>query len=121
LLIDSNIVIYSTRREYAFLREFIRINHGKVSAVSKIEVLGFPRISAAEKEALESLFTNVEVLDVTEAIVEQAIRLRQVRRMSLGDAVVAATALCHKLPLATRNTKDFTWIEGLQLVNPVDA
>jgi predicted nucleic acid-binding protein len=38
--------------------------------------------------------------------------------VSLGDALIAATALEQGLPLVTRNTDDFKWIAGLQLVNP---
>lgn len=34
------------------------------------------------------------------------------------DAQIAAIALAHQLPLATRNIKDFRQIEGLTLINP---
>lgn len=34
------------------------------------------------------------------------------------DAQIAAIALSHKMPLATRNTKDFLHIDGLTLHNP---
>ena len=37
------------------------------------------------------------------------------------SALIAATALDHELPLATRNVKDFDWIAGLTLINPIDA
>ncbi len=40
--------------------------------------------------------------------------------MSLGDALVAGTALGHGLTLVTRNVKDFQWIQGLSLFNPFD-
>jgi predicted nucleic acid-binding protein len=40
--------------------------------------------------------------------------------MSLGDALVAGTALVHELTLVTRNIEDFRWIQGLTLVNPFD-
>jgi hypothetical protein len=50
----------------------------------------------------------------------EAIRLRQSRSIKLGDSIIAATALCHGLTLATRNTADFDWIDGLKLLNPVD-
>ena len=40
--------------------------------------------------------------------------------MSLGDAVIAATALYHKQPLVTRNIKDFDRVEGLDIVNPFE-
>ena len=49
----------------------------------------------------------------------RAVTLRQSRRMSLGNAIIAATALRHNLPLATHNTADFRWIGGLQLVDPL--
>ena len=38
--------------------------------------------------------------------------------MTTEDAQIAAIALHHNLPLATRNTKDFLHIEGLVLYNP---
>ncbi len=38
--------------------------------------------------------------------------------MTLGDSLVAATALAYQLTLVTRNTNDFDWIEDLPLLNP---
>lgn len=38
--------------------------------------------------------------------------------ISTEDALIAATALAHGFPLATRNTKDFLQINGLVLYNP---
>lgn len=38
--------------------------------------------------------------------------------ISTADAQIAAIALSHKLPLITRNTKDFAGITGLQVTNP---
>jgi predicted nucleic acid-binding protein len=49
-----------------------------------------------------------------------AIELRQLHKMKLRDSLIAATALEHRLTLATRNIDDFKWISSLQLVNPVD-
>ena len=40
--------------------------------------------------------------------------------MGLADAVIAASALIHRLPLVTHNGQDFQWIEGLELVDPID-
>jgi len=39
--------------------------------------------------------------------------------MSLGDALIGATALIHKYTLVTANTKDFDWIENFNVINPV--
>lgn len=38
--------------------------------------------------------------------------------ISVEDAQISAIALTHGMQLATRNTKDFTSIEGLELINP---
>ncbi|NMG09218.1 twitching motility protein PilT [Brasilonema sp. UFV-L1] len=40
--------------------------------------------------------------------------------MSLGDAMIAGTALAHNRTLVTRNTADFIWIAELQLLNPFE-
>jgi hypothetical protein len=41
MLLDSNIIIYSAKPEYAELRRFMDRSIYSVSAVSRIEVLGY--------------------------------------------------------------------------------
>jgi predicted nucleic acid-binding protein len=45
-------------------------------------------------------------------------RRRTGQAISTEDALIAAIALTHGYPLATRNTKDFMHIDGLKLYNP---
>jgi toxin FitB len=45
-------------------------------------------------------------------------RRRAGQAVSTEDAMIAAIALTHGYPLATRNTKDFLHIDGLTLYNP---
>jgi len=40
------------------------------------------------------------------------------RPISVEDAQISAIALTHGMVLATRNTKDFVFVEGLELINP---
>ncbi len=47
-----------------------------------------------------------------------AARMRSGRPISVEDAQIAAIALAHRMPLATRNTADFEHIAGLVVVNP---
>jgi len=47
-----------------------------------------------------------------------SIRRRSGFSITTEDAQIAAIALSRKLPLASRNTKDFLHIEGLTLYNP---
>lgn len=51
---------------------------------------------------------------VDRAVAERAGRIRRETDVRLPDALIAATALEHKLELATRNTRDFR-VRGLRL------
>jgi len=42
-------------------------------------------------------------------------------RIKLPDAIIAATALVHNLPLLTRNVADFQAITTLVVLNPHDS
>ena len=57
--------------------------------------------------------TNVE------AVLDRAVSLRRERKMSLGDALIAGTALAFGRTLVTRNVKDFAWITGLSVLDPL--
>ena len=39
--------------------------------------------------------------------------------MSLGDSIIAATAMYYDYPLVTKNESDSEHISGLSIVNPV--
>ena len=61
------------------------------------------------------------VIPVTDAVVASAVTLRQARKLSLGDALIAATALLARRPLLTHNVKDFAWIPGLTVTDLLAA
>ena len=107
MLLDSNLIIYASQPQHRALRRFIAREAPYVSVISKVETLGYHELGENEQRFLEAFFDAAEVLSVSGSAITAAIRLRQKRRMSLGDALIAGTALSHGLPLATHNTKDF--------------
>lgn len=119
ILIDSNLVIYGTSPDHLVVREFIRRYKPSVSAVSYVETLGYHGIGLTEERALHRFFRSTKVFPVDDPVLWEAVRLRQIRKMSLGDALIAGTALIHGLTLATCNLRDFDWIVGLRIVNPM--
>lgn len=118
MLLDSNILIYSAKPGGEHLRAWVEDASAMVSIVSRIEALGFPRITAEEKSALEAALQSLPEMGLTEAVASRAITLRQERKMALADAIIAATALVHELPLVTRNVADFKHVAGLKLIDP---
>jgi predicted nucleic acid-binding protein len=119
MLLDTNIVIYAAKGQYPEVRKLLREHDAVVSVVSYVEALGFSRLPAQEKADIERFFRRSKMLRLTRPVMKQAVRLRQTRRMRLGDSIIAATALVHGQTLVTRNVADFRWISGLGLMNPV--
>ena len=119
ILLDSNIVIYAAKNQYPDLWDFLSRHALAISELTRIEVLGFHRISADEKNLASQFLAIPTRFVIDEPVIEWAISLRQQKAIGLGDAVIAATALCYQLPLATRNVRDFQWIDKLELIDPL--
>lgn len=119
MLLDSNIIIYSALPEYERLREFIRNNSPFVSNISRVEVLGFQKLSAEDIEYFETFFESTTIIPVSEEVIVKAILLRQQRKMSLGDSLIAASAITNGFSLVTNNTRDYKWIDNLTLIDPL--
>lgn len=120
ILLDSNTIIYFASPGFAdHRREYSKFDLA-ASVVSRIEVLGYHSLEQDKVKDFEDYFASIVVLEMSSEVVDRAIRLRQQRKIGLGDAIVAATALVHELTLATRNTKDFKWIDSLSLIDPFD-
>ncbi len=119
MLLDSNIIVYAAKPEHDQLRAFIAEHAPSVSAVSFVEVLGYHRLTEEERRLFEAFFAATTIHPLAQETLDQAVKLRQLRRMTLGDALIAATALVHHLTLITHNTPDFNWVPGLHLYDPL--
>lgn len=83
-------------------------------------MLGYHLLTEESRLFLEEFFRIVEVLPISQTVLDRAVTLRQIRRMSLGDAIIAATALVYDRILVTRNIEDFQWITELSILNPFE-
>lgn len=119
MIFDSNLVILGARPDYPGLLRLMRSLAPAVSAVTAIEVLGYHKLSPESKSGFEAFFRSTDVLPISEPVVGRAVALRQARKMTLGDAIVAATALEYDPVLYTHNPKDFHGIAGLTVIDPV--
>ena len=120
MIADSNIIIYAAQRDDMDWRQLLRDYQMAASIVSLVEALGYQNLPDEERLTLEEIFRIIDVLPLTRKIADRAVKLRQQRRMGLGDAIIAATALEHNLTLITRNTRDFRRIVGVRLLNPME-
>lgn len=116
-ILDTNIFVYLANG--ILQRSLVQDIDIAFASITKIEALGYDEITAVEQDYLTQLFNECEQYNLNEAVIEKAIRLRLRKKMSLGDAIVAATAIENNCRLWTANTKDFADIEDLKLHNPL--
>jgi hypothetical protein len=76
-----------------------------ISTITAIEVLA----GAADQEwrAVRALLDDFDELPLDAAVRDEVARLRRDTRLKLPDAIIWATARVHRLPLVTRNSRDF--------------
>jgi toxin FitB len=119
MLLDSNILIYASNGTSPQAVELLAIDDHAVASITLIEVYGCKDLAPEERKALDTVFARLTVYELDKEVIDEAIRLRQALKIRLGDSIIAATALCHGLCLATNNNADFTGIPGLELFNPL--
>lgn len=118
-LIDTNVIIDNfgnklpeNAKTLLFSIELI------ISAITKIEVLGWRNSTNEQLQPLYSFMEIATILPINESVIGKTITIRQSKKIALGDAIIAATALVYNLVVVTRNTFDFKNIDGLQVVDP---
>ncbi|MEI7865957.1 MAG: type II toxin-antitoxin system VapC family toxin [Chthoniobacterales bacterium] len=119
MLLDSNILIYASNGSSPQAVELLAVDDHAVASITLIEFYGCKDLAPEERKALDTVFARLTAYELYREVIDEAIRLRQARKIRLGDSIIAATALCHGLCLATNNTADFTGIPGLELFNPL--
>ena len=119
-LLDSNVLIYAVRPDmpYAAFRPWAKHLDAAVSSISRVEVLGFTRLTAADARVFAVMFLVLPQLPITDTILTHAVAIRQQLRMKTPDAIVAATALVHGLELVTADA-GFGRVVGLTTLNPL--
>ena len=91
------------------------------ASVTRVEALGFAGISVDEDGAIRQFLAEVLNYALDDEVIESAVRLRQKKRMKLGDAIIGAIALEYGVPLVTRNVDNFKHIPGLEIIDPFTA
>ena len=117
-IVDSNIFIYATKPEDSVACHWLLNNDNFFfSSITSIEVLGYNKLNSETISDLKQIFLVGTELGISKDIVKKSIELRQEKMMSLGDTIIAATAIVNNLVLLTRNIDDFKNL-NFKLENP---
>jgi predicted nucleic acid-binding protein len=88
-----------------------------ISVITEIEALSWINPDKSKERIVKSFINDATVLALTPAVVIECISIRRSRRIKTPDAILAATAIVHKLSLITSDS-DFNNIKGLQVIDP---
>jgi predicted nucleic acid-binding protein len=120
MLVDTDVLIWHLRGYPQATRRLDELGALTLSAVSYLEVLQGIR-NKTELVAVQKMLHRraAKLLPVSEAITQRAIALMEAITLShglqMGDALIAATALEHALPVLTANVKHFGAVQGLKV------
>lgn len=118
MLVDTDVLIWHLRGYPQATRRLDQLVSFTLSAVSYLEVLQGMR-NKAEMVAVKKMLERRQatLLPITEAVTQRSIELMESLTLShglqMGDALIAATALEHRLPVLTGNVKHFGAVLGL--------
>lgn len=123
IMCDTNVLVEFLKARQPVLGQLQKISLANlsISEVVRAELI----FGALDKSDLSFILKGIAPLrqfSLHAAISVVAINLMQQfslsHRLGFPDALIAATALHHGLPLFTLNRKDFRYIPGLQLHEP---
>lgn len=117
-LADTNALIYLLNGNYC-MHSFLQSNLA-YSIISEIELLSLSRITATEENSIKSLLLDCQEISLTHQTKEKTIEIRKKYKIKLPDAIIAASAIIHNLPLISAD-KAFIQIQELclKLIVPV--
>lgn len=120
MLVDSDVMIWHLRGYVRATERLNALTPLTISTITYMELLQGMR-NRAELAALQKSLAlrNTRQLPITAPISERAIELMDdlwfSQRLGMADALIAATALVHGLPLLTGNVKHFNAIPQLAI------
>lgn len=104
-LLDTNFILGILKSSPPVLFEIsqrgILASECAYSAVTRMELLGFPGITVSEETLIRQKLENFTYISLTPAIEDWVIQLRQTRKIKIPDAIIAATAIFYGIELLT--------------------
>jgi predicted nucleic acid-binding protein len=88
------------------------------SALSRLEVFGFPNLTPQDEQLFETLLSQFHEVPISATVIQRAIQVRKQIKIKMPDAIIAATALVENAELVTRNVSDFRKVPGLNVIDP---
>ncbi|MEO0040987.1 MAG: hypothetical protein RL329_435 [Bacteroidota bacterium] len=113
VLLDTNVIIFASKQQVDMEKLLSSYDEFYTSIVSFMEVYGFDFTRQSEKDLIDEMFDNLEIIEVNRAIAQQVIVYKKgkTKKIKLPDAIVLATAKYLGADLITDDWEDFKNID----------
>ncbi len=88
-----------------------------ISVITEIEALSWLSPDKKKEAIVKAFIEDANILPLSPDVVAQCVKIRRSRKVKTPDAIIAATAIVHRLTLITSD-HDFNNIDGLKVVDP---
>ena len=120
MLLDTNVLISLFQGEPSVTRKldaWTRAGRELALSIFTIaELLAFRKGTEEDEQKILEFAKQFPCIAVTNEVATLAGKLKQKHRITIVDAIIAATALIAELPLVTRNVADFKNIPKLTVI-----
>lgn len=113
-LVDTNILIYLQKGIQNF-DTLLQDRTVYISLITEIEMLGVAGLTPAQKKQIRHVIEDCIVVGLDHSVKEETIRLKQLYKLKIPDAIVAATASILRIPLITADA-DFKRIKSVPII-----
>ena len=114
ILLDTNIVLYLLNGEETLI-PLLDEKNLFLSFITQLELLGNRHLKPKDILKIKQFISECTVIDITPAIKELVINIRQKYNLKLPDCIIIATSLWLNMPLITAD-QDFKKVDIADLI-----
>lgn len=116
--LDTNILIYYLKDDpkvIEFLREKILApSRFFISTITEAELFGYPQITQEEISEIDKVLETLSIISIDSQIARLAGFFKRKYKLSLPDAIIAATTYLTNSLLLTRNIRHFEKVKEIK-------
>ena len=123
ILLDTNVIIYASKQILDIDKFINSYEEYYVSIITYLEVYGYEFSNSNEKDLVDELFNNIQIIDLNKEISEFVIEIRKnkIKKIKLPDAIILATSKFLDIPLLTADWDDFLSIDETIIIKNLDS
>ena len=117
-ILDTNVIIFASKKQIDIEKLLLSYDEFYCSIINFMEVYGFELTEKEEKDLIDEMFGNLDIVEANITIAKQVIiyRKNKLKKIKLPDAIILATAKYLGADLITDDWDDFIGIDNQVII-----